>query len=383
MLEVLITSQGLLWLVVLALLLVVIALVRQIGLLHERLAPLGGLVIDGGPAVGAVAPRFELPTLDGAMASIGPPPEGYAASLLLFVTAGCPVCRKIVPLAKSLASAERLTLTLIGTGETQALRNVFRSVRADSIPFINAVEPGIAFGIARLPYAVLIGVDGRIAAKGLVNSREHLESLLVALQSGYGSLQDYVADRMRDPSAGGSNKTGTPTSDDVVENLARRLSSETSRRSLLSLIGALLLQPATIPLLPVARPALAAPPPQTDFARNAQTADPTRCNYWRYCGSDGFLCACCGGGPHTCPPGTSPSPTAWIGTCSNPDDQRDYLIAYRDCCGKPSCGRCKCSGAVGDTPSYRSEGSGDIVWCFGSASMQYHCSTAALLGRAG
>src|ERR1700683_3008057 len=79
MLEVLITSQGLLWLVVLALLLVVIALVRQIGLLHERLAPLGGLVIDGGPPVGAVAPRFELPTLDGAMASIGPPAAGYDA----------------------------------------------------------------------------------------------------------------------------------------------------------------------------------------------------------------------------------------------------------------------------------------------------------------
>ncbi len=31
---------------------------------------------------------------------------------------------------------------------------------------------------------------------------------------------------------------------------------------------------------------------------NAQTKDETKCDYWRYCGVDGNLCACCGGGTH-------------------------------------------------------------------------------------
>ena len=31
----------------------------------------------------------------------------------------------------------------------------------------------------------------------------------------------------------------------------------------------------------------------SDFANQAQTTDPTKCDYWRYCSSDGYLCACC------------------------------------------------------------------------------------------
>ena len=91
-----------------------------------------------------------------------------------------------------------------------------------------------------------------------------------------------------------------------------------------------------LPLLPVAR-SRAADPAKSDFERNAQTADATACTYWKYCAADGVLCSCCGGGSHTCPPGAEPSPVSWIGTCLNPDDGRSYVIAYRDCCGKPAC----------------------------------------------
>jgi len=39
----------------------------------------------------------------------------------------------------------------------------------------------------------LIGEDGRILSKGLVNSREHLESLVVSHEMGVVSVQDYLA----------------------------------------------------------------------------------------------------------------------------------------------------------------------------------------------
>ncbi|MGH0033194.1 MAG: thiol-disulfide isomerase, partial [Myxococcota bacterium] len=64
--EALIVSNVLLWLAVVALAGVVLVLVRQIGLLHERLAPVGALTGEQGPAVGEPAPRLDLVDLDGA-----------------------------------------------------------------------------------------------------------------------------------------------------------------------------------------------------------------------------------------------------------------------------------------------------------------------------
>jgi methylamine dehydrogenase light chain len=178
--------------------------------------------------------------------------------------------------------------------------------------------------------------------------------------------------------------------DRLIESFSRGAAQRTSRRGFLSQCGLWLIAASALPLLPVARraqagEASAGKPARnfaSEFANHAQTSDPTRCNYWRYCSSDGYLCACCGGGPNTCPPGTAPSPTSWIGSCINPDDGKTYLIAYRDCCGQDSCGRCACLGQEGDMPSYRPQVNNDIVWCFGASSMVYHCSSAGLVGLA-
>jgi len=175
--------------------------------------------------------------------------------------------------------------------------------------------------------------------------------------------------------------------DRLIERLSRRAAQRVSRRNFLAGTGAWLVAASALPLLPVSRRAQAAGSGgqaagkyASEFARHAQTTDPTQCNYWRYCSSDGYLCACCGGGPSTCPPGTTPSPTSWVGSCINPEDGKTYLIAYRDCCGQDSCGRCECLGQEGDMPSYRPQVNNDIIWCFGSSSMVYHCSSAGLVG---
>ena len=46
-----------------------------------------------------------------------------------------------------------------------------------------------------LPYAVLLDREGVVRAKGLVNSREHLESLLAAQEAGVASLQEFLVRR--------------------------------------------------------------------------------------------------------------------------------------------------------------------------------------------
>jgi methylamine dehydrogenase light chain len=171
--------------------------------------------------------------------------------------------------------------------------------------------------------------------------------------------------------------------DRLGEKLLRGLARRTSRRNLLTRLGAVLAGAAAVPLLPVSRAlADASSASVTAFSRKAQTTEDTTCNYWRYCAIDGSLCTCCGGGLHTCPPGSVPSPTSWIGTCLNPDDQRSYLIGYRDCCGKGMCGRCMCNSNDRETPLYRVVTNNDIIWCFGAPTMVYHCSTAVLIGLA-
>ena len=59
-----------------------------------------------------------------------------------------------------------------------------------------------------------------------------------------------------------------------------------------------------------------------EFVKTAQTTDPTACNYWRYCSSDGYLCQCCGG---TCQSPTSVKPTRIFGP-SCPMATRPKLI---------------------------------------------------------
>ncbi len=188
----LIASQILLWLLVVGLILVVLALARQIGVLHERIAPVGALTPRGGPEVGEASPRMTLATLDGGAVTVGETLEPGRMRLLLFVSTDCPVCKRLIPLAKSVAKAEHLGLVFVGDEEAGALHGLIARFGLETYPFINGPGLGMAYQVGKLPYAVLLDDAGVIAAKGLVNTREHLESLVIAKITGFGSIQSYL-----------------------------------------------------------------------------------------------------------------------------------------------------------------------------------------------
>ena len=52
---------------------------------------------------------------------------------------------------------------------------------------------GVTYRVSRLPFAVLLDGEGVVTAKGLVNSREQLESLFNAAETGYASIQDFAS----------------------------------------------------------------------------------------------------------------------------------------------------------------------------------------------
>ena len=193
--DALLISNVFLWLVVLALLLVVWALARQIGVLYERIAPMGALMIDQGPKVGDVAPSFSLTSIAGGTVSIGG--QLGRGQLLFFLSPTCPVCKKLLPVIRSIANSEKawLDIVLASDGELPQHKAFYEKADLSAFPYVLSTELGMTYQISKLPYAVLIDEHGAIRGKGLVNSREQLESLFVAKETGVASIQEFINQR--------------------------------------------------------------------------------------------------------------------------------------------------------------------------------------------
>lgn len=194
----LLVSQAMLWVVVLLLAVAVLALARQVGVLHERLAPVGALAMGRGPQPGEAAPKIAARTLADGTLNIGSPlfhSGQQRMQLLFFVAPNCPVCKNLLPTAKDFAHTEALDLILVGDGDADEHRVMADRFGILHERFVNAPEVGRAYQVGKLPYAVLISELGIIVAQGLVNTREHLESLVVAHETGLRSVQDYLNQR--------------------------------------------------------------------------------------------------------------------------------------------------------------------------------------------
>ena len=200
MTQALFVSNVVLWVLVIGLSLLVLALARQVGVLHERVAPAGALLPTNGPKVGELTTAMDITALDGKNVTIGGEKPDPGAMLVLFISPTCPVCKSLVPTAKSLVKSEqgRLALVFASDGaeneqQLQQHRAYVRDLRITDYPYVISMQLGMTYQVSKLPFALLIGNDGILRSKGLVNSREHLESLLESMESGVASIQEFVA----------------------------------------------------------------------------------------------------------------------------------------------------------------------------------------------
>lgn len=141
------------WILLAMLAVVVVALARQIGVLHLRLAPVGALEVDEeGPALGeAPEPRTArgregTPTLVG-----GPGPR----RLLAFVSPTCPICEQVLPSLPAAAAAGGLVSQVVSDPSLESAYRV----------------PGV-------PFLVVLDELGVVRSKGTVNSLEQVEGLI-------------------------------------------------------------------------------------------------------------------------------------------------------------------------------------------------------------
>lgn len=126
----------------------VLALAREVGVLRLAMQSTGALEIaDEGPELGT---HVDLSAWGDA--------EGHEFVLAVFVSAGCPMCRNLGPSLELLARDPRLAVITFDEERDQHAWSAFRS-------------PGA-------PYAVALGADGVVLAKGVTNSLPQLESVI-------------------------------------------------------------------------------------------------------------------------------------------------------------------------------------------------------------
>lgn len=226
MLNTLVISNIVLWIAVAGLGLLVLSLARQVGILHERIAPAGALMVASGLEAGSRAPMFEVKSLDGKTVEIGKPREDARRTLLYFLSPTCPICSSLLSTVSAIGARDAtLDVILMSDGPREEHERYRRRKQKEigDFPYVLSEDVGRAFGIGKLPYAVLINGQGVVQTHGLVNTREHLESLFEAEAEGLASIQDFVArergDQEREAKEHGEGERGEATREPVREEV--------------------------------------------------------------------------------------------------------------------------------------------------------------------
>lgn len=170
----------------------ILLLTLKVRRLNAILPPAGALMLSGGPAVGSHVKSIEVSMLDGHARAIGSAGR-QKQQLLFFFSMTCPISRTLLPVVRSF---ERDYDVVFATDEDsdQIDHAAFaQKHKLSPANYSNSEALGRAFGIGRVPQAVLIDRDGKIKARGLVNNREHLDSLVNAANSDTQSIQAHLA----------------------------------------------------------------------------------------------------------------------------------------------------------------------------------------------
>jgi methylamine dehydrogenase accessory protein MauD len=182
-----------LWILVGLLILAVVVLARQIGVLHNRLAPVGARTVNAGPEIGDKAPEVSASDLSDRKLMIGQAKE--KATLLIFVTPTCGSCIALGPAIKSLWKSERdqLEIVLVSLYSTiEEAGNFLKQNNLSGVTCTASPNVGIQYQVSSPPYAILLDESGTVRAKGIANKLEHLESILNSINLGYSSMEEWM-----------------------------------------------------------------------------------------------------------------------------------------------------------------------------------------------
>ena len=190
-----VVSQALLWIVVIVEGILLLALARQIGLLHQRLNVGGARIMNAGPKIGETVPALDAQDVNNEHVTLGI--ERGKRALLLFISIGCGTCETLLPQIKQLARLERdnleIKLVVFGNADLENGQKYAQKHGLDStLPLIVSNDLGVQYRVSIAPYGLVIDRSGILRAKGLVNSYHDIESLLNAEEMGVRSIDQFM-----------------------------------------------------------------------------------------------------------------------------------------------------------------------------------------------
>ncbi|MFO1468970.1 MAG: hypothetical protein U1F35_21390 [Steroidobacteraceae bacterium] len=118
------------------------------------------------------------------------PPAGQ---LILFVSSTCPICKKLIPIAKGFAKSD--SVLFVGDADPVEQRRLIAQFDLDERRFINGPEVGMAYRVDKLPYAVLLDEGGRAQLMLFVSSTCPICKKLIPIAKGFATIQSYLKSR--------------------------------------------------------------------------------------------------------------------------------------------------------------------------------------------
>lgn len=147
-------SYILLWLTVAVLGVAVVAMLRQIGILHTRVAPMGVHFAGEGPELDKPAP---------AAADIDYEASPY--TLLAFTSPTCEICASLKPALQRLSKAyDEVELHIVDHADAKATFGQFR--------------------VRSTPYLVAVDAQGIVRSRGVANTLDQAEEMLAEVLAG-------------------------------------------------------------------------------------------------------------------------------------------------------------------------------------------------------
>jgi len=162
---------------------VVLSLARQIGVLHERTAPLGLARQTPPVRVGERLPPLVATNLRGDDVDLDRVAAAGTHVALLFVATDCPICRTVAPVFQQRVDSAGAGLAgyLVSDAATGAYRDHAAAARVDPDRCLVSGVLALQLQVRMLPFLVVMDPDGRLVARELVQGARALDRALAAL----------------------------------------------------------------------------------------------------------------------------------------------------------------------------------------------------------
>lgn len=167
-------SYVVLWILTVAMFVVLLVVLRQLGLMYVRGG--GAPRVEEGPPVGATIPFFEGVADEMAVPFRFPDPIAQA-NLLLFTSPSCRICEEVVRGVPGVARDDRIRVLVVSEGDVTANARLRASV-GDRAVFTTDATRQKTLAVDSHPLAVVTDRDGTVIDKGMVNGPGDLQTLL-------------------------------------------------------------------------------------------------------------------------------------------------------------------------------------------------------------